>query len=114
MGVQELEVIPIVESITKYAVKLKDPQLVRYELEKCVAIARRGRPGPVLLDVPLDVQATSYLAASVSILSFSIRLSIIYRRPIRMYVLFIYFIPSSDICQVFSNVCFFSVPFILC
>ena len=58
MGVQELEVIPIVKSITKYAVKLKDPQMVRYELEKCVAIARQGRPGPVLLDVPLDVQAS--------------------------------------------------------
>ena len=58
MGVQELEVIPIVESITKYAVKLKDPQMVRYELEKCVAIARQGRPGPVLLDVPLDVQGS--------------------------------------------------------
>jgi len=58
MGVQELEVIPIVETITKYAVKLKDPQMVRYELEKCVAIARQGRPGPVLLDVPLDVQAS--------------------------------------------------------
>lgn len=58
MGVQELEVIPIVESITKYVVKLKDPQMVRYELEKCVAIARQGRPGPVLLDVPLDVQGS--------------------------------------------------------
>lgn len=58
MGVQEMEVIPIVESITKYAVKLKDPQMVRYEMEKCVAIARQGRPGPVLLDVPLDVQGS--------------------------------------------------------
>ena len=58
MGVQELEVVPIVESITKYAVKLKDPLMVRYELEKCVAIARQGRPGPVLLDVPLDVQGS--------------------------------------------------------
>ena len=58
MGVQELEVVPIVESITKYSVKLKDPQMVRYEMEKCVAIARQGRPGPVLLDVPLDVQGS--------------------------------------------------------
>ena len=58
MGVQELEVVPIVKSITKYAVKLKDPYMVRYELEKCVAIARQGRPGPVLLDVPLDVQGS--------------------------------------------------------
>jgi len=58
MGVQELEFVPIVKSITKYAVKLKDPQMVRYEMEKCVAIARQGRPGPVLLDVPLDVQGS--------------------------------------------------------
>ncbi len=58
MGVQELEVVPIVKSITKYAVKLKDPEMVRYEMEKCVAIARQGRPGPVLLDVPLDVQGS--------------------------------------------------------
>lgn len=58
MGVQELEVVPIVQSITKYAVKLKDPRMVRYEMEKCVAIARQGRPGPVLLDIPLDVQGS--------------------------------------------------------
>lgn len=69
MGVQELEVVPIVESITKYAIKLKDPQMVRYELEKCVAIARQGRPGPVLLDVPLDVQGS--FVDEVSLKSYS-------------------------------------------
>ena len=58
MGVQEIDIIPIVQSVTKYAVKLNDPTQVRFEMEKCVAIARQGRPGPVLLDVPLDVQAT--------------------------------------------------------
>lgn len=58
MGVQELDIVPIVQSITKYAVKLNDPLRVRYEMEKCVALARQGRPGPVLLDVPLDVQAS--------------------------------------------------------
>ena len=65
MGVQELEVVPIVESITKYSVKLKDPQMVRYEMEKCVTIARQGRPGPVLLDVPLDVQGSLVEEASL-------------------------------------------------
>lgn len=56
-GVQELDIIPVVSSLCKYAVHLKDPQQVRYELEKCIAIAKSGRPGPVWLEVPMDVQA---------------------------------------------------------
>lgn len=55
-GVQEVDVLPIVESVTKYAIMLDDPQRVRFELEKAVAIAKGGRPGPVWIDVPLDVQ----------------------------------------------------------
>lgn len=58
MGVQELDIVTIVKSITKYAVKIDDPMKIRYEMEKCVLIARQGRPGPVLIDVPLDVQAS--------------------------------------------------------
>lgn len=56
-GVQELDIIPVVSSLCKYAVHLSDPQRVRYELEKCFAIAKAGRPGPVWLEVPMDVQA---------------------------------------------------------
>lgn len=56
-GVQELDIIPIVSSISKYAVHLTDPLNVRYELEKAVHIAKSGRPGPVWIDVPMDVQA---------------------------------------------------------
>lgn len=56
-GVQELDIIPVVSSLCKYAVHLDDPRRVRYELEKCVAIAKAGRPGPVWLEVPMDVQA---------------------------------------------------------
>lgn len=56
-GVQELNVIPIVESICKSAVVLNDPEMVRYELEQAVYTAKSGRPGPVWLDVPMDVQA---------------------------------------------------------
>lgn len=55
-GVQEVDILPIVESVTKYAVMLDDPSRVRFELEKATAIARGGRPGPVWIDVPLDVQ----------------------------------------------------------
>ncbi|MFA7279087.1 MAG: thiamine pyrophosphate-binding protein [Sterolibacterium sp.] len=55
-GVQELDIIPVVSSLCKYAVHLNDPSMVRYELEKAVDIAKCGRPGPVWLEVPMDVQ----------------------------------------------------------
>lgn len=58
-GVQELNIIPVVSSLCKYAVHLSDPNMVLYELEKLVAIAKQGRPGPVWLEVPMDVQAAS-------------------------------------------------------
>jgi acetolactate synthase-1/2/3 large subunit len=58
-GVQELNIIPVVSSLCKYAVHLTDPGMVRYELEKLVAIAKEGRPGPVWLEVPMDVQAAT-------------------------------------------------------
>lgn len=55
-GVQEVDILPIVKPVTKYATMLNDPEDVRYELEKMAYIAKSGRPGPVWLDVPLDVQ----------------------------------------------------------
>ena len=58
-GVQELNIIPVGSSLGKYVVHLADPKMIRYELEKLVAIAKEGRPGPVWLEVPMDVQATS-------------------------------------------------------
>jgi acetolactate synthase-1/2/3 large subunit len=56
-GPQELDIIAIVAPITKYAVTLLEPSRVRFELEQAVWLARSGRPGPVWLDIPLDVQA---------------------------------------------------------
>jgi len=55
--VQETDIVTLVSSITKYAVCVKDPLAIRYELEKAVHIARSGRPGPVWLDICLDVQS---------------------------------------------------------
>lgn len=55
-GVQELNIVPVVSSLCKYVVHLSDPKHVRMELEKAVAIAKSGRPGPVWLEVPMDVQ----------------------------------------------------------
>jgi acetolactate synthase I/II/III large subunit len=57
LGPQELDIISIVKSITKYAVTVTDPSTIRYHLEKAVALATSGRKGPVWLDIPLDVQA---------------------------------------------------------
>jgi acetolactate synthase I/II/III large subunit len=58
IGVQEIGIVPIVESITKYAVTVTDPQAIRYHLEKAMYLASSGRPGPVWIDIPLDVQAS--------------------------------------------------------
>lgn len=55
-GVQEADIIAIVESITKYAVMVNDPGQIAYHLEKALFLATSGRPGPVWLDIPLDVQ----------------------------------------------------------
>lgn len=56
-GFCEVDIIPIVKSVTKYAAFLDDPIRVRYHLEKALRLALGGRPGPVLLDIPLDIQA---------------------------------------------------------
>jgi len=58
MGVQEVDIISMVKSITKYAVTVTESTEIRYHLEKALYIAKTGRPGPVWLDIPLDVQAS--------------------------------------------------------
>ncbi|HEX4783100.1 MAG TPA: thiamine pyrophosphate-binding protein [Candidatus Sulfotelmatobacter sp.] len=58
LGVQEVDIVSIVKPITKYAVTILDPNDIRYHLEKAVYLAFHGRPGPVWIDIPLDVQAS--------------------------------------------------------
>jgi acetolactate synthase-1/2/3 large subunit len=55
-GVQEADIVALVRPLTKYAVMVNKPELVAYHLEKAVFLAKGGRPGPVWLDFPLDVQ----------------------------------------------------------
>jgi len=57
IGVQEIDIVSIVKPITKYAVTIMEPKEIRYHLEKAVFLAKTGRPGPVWIDIPLDVQA---------------------------------------------------------
>ncbi|MEO6361380.1 MAG: thiamine pyrophosphate-binding protein [Sphingomicrobium sp.] len=55
-GTFEVDIVPIVESVTKFAHFLNDPEDARFIFEKALHLATTGRPGPVLIDVPLDVQ----------------------------------------------------------
>ena len=57
LGDQEINIVEIVRPVTKFAQMLTDPQQVRYVLDKAVHMAMSGRPGPVWIDIPLDVQA---------------------------------------------------------
>ena len=57
LGVQEIDIVTIVASITKYAVTILDPATIRFHLEKAFHLATSGRKGPVWIDIPLDVQA---------------------------------------------------------
>lgn len=55
-GVQGINIKPIVEHVTKYFVTIDDVRKLKYYLEKAYYLATSGRPGPVWLEVPLDVQ----------------------------------------------------------
>lgn len=56
IGDQEFNIVDTVKSMTKYAKTIMDPNTILEELEKAYNIALEGRPGPVWLDIPLDVQ----------------------------------------------------------
>ena len=56
IGFQETSTVEIFKPVTKYASLLTDPLKIRYELEKAYHIATTGRPGPVLLDIPDNLQ----------------------------------------------------------
>ena len=57
LGDQEVDIVSMVTPITKFAVTVTDPADIRYLLEKALWLAETGRPGPVWLDIPIDVQA---------------------------------------------------------
>ncbi|MFI5312128.1 MAG: thiamine pyrophosphate-binding protein, partial [Gemmatimonadales bacterium] len=56
MGVQEVDIVSMAAPVTKYAVTVTEPNDIRYHMEKATHLARTGRPGPVWIDIPLDVQ----------------------------------------------------------
>ena len=56
LGVQEVDIVAVVQPLTKYAEMVNDPAKIAWHLDRAVYLARSGRPGPVWLDIPMDVQ----------------------------------------------------------
>jgi acetolactate synthase-1/2/3 large subunit len=56
IGFQETDIVSMVKPITKFAYQLKNSNEIKYILEKAFYIANEGRPGPVLIDIPMNFQ----------------------------------------------------------
>ncbi|MFT0171975.1 thiamine pyrophosphate-binding protein [Paraburkholderia mimosarum] len=65
-GFQELDIIPMVMSITKYAARVANANDLLPQLHRALSLARSGRQGPVLIDIPNDVQRVDIPDAEVS------------------------------------------------
>ena len=58
-GFQEMDVINTVKGITKYCTKVCSPEDIREAVEKAYYMAIEGRPGPCLIDLPMNIQRES-------------------------------------------------------
>ena len=56
LGFQEMEIQNIVSSFTKYSTRIIDVKKIYYEIDKCIFLAKNGRPGPCMIDLPDDIQ----------------------------------------------------------
>jgi acetolactate synthase-1/2/3 large subunit len=57
IGTAEFSITRLLKNITKYSVKLTNPRLCLYEVQKALYIAKSGRPGPVWIEISLDIQS---------------------------------------------------------
>jgi acetolactate synthase I/II/III large subunit len=57
LGDQEVDIVRMVRSMTKYAVVVSDPSTIAFHLERAWHLAQTGRPGPCWIDIPVDVQS---------------------------------------------------------
>ena len=58
MGVQEIDTISVVKNLTKYAATVEDPNTIKYHLDKALHFSISGKPGPVWIELPLDIQSS--------------------------------------------------------
>lgn len=66
IGFQETDIVNIVKPIVKEANLITNPKKIRYYMEKSFYVAKSGRPGPVLLDIPMDVQRSNVVYKKLS------------------------------------------------
>jgi acetolactate synthase-1/2/3 large subunit len=66
LGFQETDIVTMAKPITKYCVQVHDPQKLPQILENAFRISLEGRPGPVLVDIPMDVQRAQIVAEVTS------------------------------------------------
>lgn len=65
IGFQETDIVNMVKPITKYSKLVKDAKKIKYELDKAIHFAKSRRPGPVLLDIPIDVQFADIISSEL-------------------------------------------------
>jgi acetolactate synthase I/II/III large subunit len=58
LGDQEVDIVSMARPVVKYAVTLHDPKLIKEVMDKAIFLATHGRPGPVWVDIPVDIQST--------------------------------------------------------
>ena len=58
LGDQEVDIVSMVQPVTKYAVTVKDPIEIKEIMDKAIYFLSNGRPGPVWIDVPIDIQGS--------------------------------------------------------
>ena len=61
IGIQEANILDLIKSITKYSVTLNSKSNIENELNKALEISENGRPGPVWIDIPLDIQSKKFI-----------------------------------------------------
>jgi acetolactate synthase I/II/III large subunit len=76
LGDQEVDITEIVKSITKYSVLVTDPQELPNQLEKAYKMTTSGRPGPVWLDIPIDVQAARIKLKDVTFENYKVNIPV--------------------------------------
>lgn len=61
LGDQEVDIVSMARPVTKYATTVQDPNEIRRVMDKAIFLASHGRPGPVWVDVPVDIQSMSII-----------------------------------------------------
>jgi len=65
IGFQETDIVSITKPITKFSYQLKNPNEIRYVLEKATFLAQSGRPGPVVIDIPMNFQKANIIPSKL-------------------------------------------------